>query len=123
MVGAGHGLWGTSDDYSMPTFAPELAKHHPFRRPRAMVVVWVALHVPVQVLPHDLPTEAHGDPPSRTSVTCRRRCFWTLLLHPRIFILIDFLSVYGAFAGEGLENQFSEPNDNSLTSNGAIPIV
>ena len=71
VVGAGHGLWGASDDYSMPTFAPELAKHDPFRRPRAMVVVWVALHVPVQVLPHDLPTEAHGDPPSRTSVTCQ----------------------------------------------------
>ena len=71
VVGAGHGLWGASNDYSTPIFAPELAKHDPFRHPRAMVVVWVALHVPVQVLPHDLPTEAHGDPPSRSSVTCQ----------------------------------------------------
>ena len=71
VVGAGHGLWGVSDDYSMPTFAPELAKHDPFRRSRAMIMVRVALHVPVQVLPHDLPTEAHGDPPSRSSVTCQ----------------------------------------------------
>ena len=71
VVGAGHGLWGASNYYSTPIFAPELAKHDPFRHPRAMVVVWVALHVPVQVLPHDLPTEAHGDPPSRSSVTCQ----------------------------------------------------
>ena len=54
MVGAGHGIWGASDDYSMPTFAPELANRDTFRHPRAMVVVWVALHVPVQVLPHGL---------------------------------------------------------------------
>ena len=63
VVGAGHGLWGASNDYSTPNFAPELTKHDPFRHPRAMVVVWVALHVPVQVLPHDLPTETRRRDP------------------------------------------------------------
>ena len=42
---------------------------------------------------------------------------------PRDLRPYSFLYVYGAFAYEGLGNQFSEPKDNSLTSNGALPIV
>ena len=52
VVGAGHGVWGASDDYSMPTFAPELAKHDPFGHARAMIGVQGTLLAPVQVLPH-----------------------------------------------------------------------
>ena len=52
MVGVGHGVWGASDDYSMPTFAPELAKHDPFGHARAMIGVQATLLAPVQVLPH-----------------------------------------------------------------------
>ena len=52
VVGAGHGLWGASNDYSTPTFAPELAKHDPFGHARAMIGVQATLLAPVQVLPH-----------------------------------------------------------------------
>ena len=38
--------------YSMPTFAPELAKHDPFGHARAMIGVQATLLAPVQVLPH-----------------------------------------------------------------------
>ena len=41
---------------------------------------------------------------------------------PRDLRPYSFLCVYGAFAYEGLGNQFLEPKDNSLTSNGALPI-
>ena len=55
VVGAGHGVWGASDDYSMPTFAPELAKHDPFGHARAMIGVQGTLLAPVQVLPMAIP--------------------------------------------------------------------
>ena len=79
MVGAGHGLWGASDDYSMPTFAPELAKHDPFGHARAMIGVQATL------LASAAPWPFLEDPPSRSSVACQMKVLLDAIAAPRNF--------------------------------------